>query len=187
MKVSLRKANALQAAISESLAALDLGTEVTINEFEKPTAKVNEAKARFDKNLGLRAGLLAANYDIRRSVSVANATSGINMILGDVALIEKDIALFGRLAKLDPALDNDVMVGKLGKIKGRSENDFYGREDSVRTGIFTEAEIAGFKSKLAALKKAKVSNQDSLLELNVRTEIELSDETVATLKEVGIV
>jgi hypothetical protein len=187
MKVSLRKANALQAAIVEAISALDLSVEVSINEFERPTEKMQEAKSKFDTNLATRKALQAAQYDIRRKVAVANATAGINDILADVAHIEKDISFYTRLTKLGPALENDVIVGKLGKIKGRGEDQFYGREDVVRTTIFTEVELEDVRATLASLKKSKVSLQDSLLELNVSTEIEISEESEKVLARAGII
>lgn len=188
MKVSLRKANALQAAINEAIATLDLSVEVAINEFEKPTSKLTEAKDRFTAQLATRNAFYGAVYDIRRKVAAANAQSGINDLLADVAMVEKSIAFYSKLVKLQPALENDVIVGKLGKIKGRGEDQFYGhREDVVRTSIFAESEIEDFKSSLAAFKKQKVSLQDTLLELNVSTEIELTDETVEVLTKAGII
>ena len=187
MKVSLRKANALQAAITEALAGLDLATEVAINEFEKPTAKIAEAKERFVSQCLIRDTLLVSVYRIRREVAQANAKSGINDLLADVALVDKEIAFYSKLAKVVPAVETDVIVGKLGKIKSRTESDYYGREDSVRTSIFTEVEVAEFKAKLAALKKQKVVLQDSLLELNVSMEIELSDQTEEILTRAGII
>lgn len=185
MKINLRKAKALQEAINEALMALDLKTEVQINEFERPSDKVEEEKARFNKNLNLRAALNAAYYDIRRNVAAANA-HGISNILADVALIDRDISLYARLAKLPPALERGVIVGKLGKIKGR-ESEYGYHDDVVVTSIFTKEEIEEFKATLASLKKAKVTNQDVLLEMNVTTEVTLLDSTVATLKEVGII
>ena len=187
MKVSLRKANALQSAINEVIAGLDLSTEVSINEFEKPTAKLAEAQDRFTANLKTRSNLQSAVYEIRRRVAEANADSGINNLLADVASVDKEIALFGKLAKVVPALSNDVIVGKLGKIKGRSDTEYYGREDVVRTAIFDDAQIETFKANVVAYKKQKVALQDSLLELNVATNIELSADTVAALTAAGIV
>jgi hypothetical protein len=78
-------------------------------------------------------------------------------------------------------MDKDVIIGKLGKIKGRTE-DYYGREDIVMTNIFDAEHIQKFKDELVLLKKTKVASQDKLLELNVRTEIELSDTVVELLK-----
>jgi hypothetical protein len=186
MKITLRKANALQTAIVEAVAALELGTEVAINEFERPTAKIDEAQSKFSENLATRAKLQTSQYEIRRKVARANAESGINDLLADVAMTEKDIALYTRLSKTRPSLENDVIVGKLGKIKGRSEDQFYGREDVVQTSIFNESAINDFKETLASLKKQKVILQDNLLELNVSTVIDLTDETEKVLSEAGI-
>lgn len=187
MKISLRKANALQTAITETLAGLDLATEVAINEFEKPSEKLEEAKKRFTSQCLTRDALVVTVYKIRREVANANAKSGINDLLADVALVEKEIAFYSKLTKVVPALETDVIVGKLSKIKGRGEDQFYGREDVVRTGIFSETEIELFKARLVTLKKQKVGLQDKLLELNVATEIELSDQTKEILDRVGII
>lgn len=187
MKITLRKANALQQAIVEAVSGLELSTEVQINEFERPTAKVEEAKNKFVTNMVTRASLVAIQYQIRRAVAHANTQAGINDLLSDVAMVEKDIAMYTRLSKLRPVLDHDVMIGKLGKIKGRSEEQFYSREDHVSTTIFTTSEIEEFKNSLSALKKQKVKLQDTLLELNIQTEIELSNDAEQVLAQAGII
>lgn len=181
MKISLRKANVLQAVINEAIASLDLSTEVKITEFERPGDKIDNSIDRIMTNIVRRAGLFNALYAIRNSVSEANASSGINTLLSLVARNEKDIVMLSKFVKLEPAMDKDVIVGKLGKIKGRTE-DYYGREDVVVTGIFNAEQIQKFKVELASAKKSKVALQDNLLELNVRTEIALDDAVVELLK-----
>ena len=185
MKISLRKASALQAAINDIMVSLDLSTEVRINEFERPSNKIEEASSRFGENLKRRSNLLDAMYVVRNAVSVANNDSGIDALLGNAARLDKDLTLYSRLAKLEPATSTDVIVGKLGKIKGRSE-DYYGREDVVSTTVFDVAALEGFKARAFALKKAKVAIQDKLLELNVRTEIDVSAEVVEILEKENI-
>lgn len=185
MKISLRKASALQAAINDTVATLDLSTEVRINEFEKPSAKMEDTAARFGENLKRRSNLLDALYVVRNAVSVANNDSGIDALLGNAARLDKDLTLYSRLAKLEPATSADVIIGKLGKIKGRSE-DYYGREDVVSTTVFDSAALNDFKARAFTLKKAKVEIQDKLLELNVRTEIEVSAEVVEILEKENI-
>ena len=187
MKITLRKANALQQAITETIAGLELTTDIQINEFESPQTKIEEAKSKFSTHMATRSKLLGVQYEIRRAVAQANAEAGINNLLADVAQLEKNIVLFSRLAKLRPALDDEVMVGKLGKIKTRVEDQYYGREDYVQTSIFAQDEIDEFKTSLAFAKKQKVSLQDSLLELNVQTEIELSDESEKLLALASII
>jgi hypothetical protein len=48
--------------------------------------------------------------------------------------------------------------------------------------VFTEEDIKGFKVFVNLAKKAKQRLQDEVLELNVRTDISLSADTVQTLK-----
>ena len=187
MKVTLRKANALQAAIAEMISALDLVTEISINEFEKPELKLDEAKNKFEENVNTRYYLMRVQYEIRRQVSIANAESGINDLLAEVAMTDKDIALYSKLAKLRPALESKVIVGKLDKIKGRVEDQYYGREEHVTTSLFSENEIKDFKARLASLKKEKVRLQDLLLERNIQKEIELSKGSVDLLAQSGII
>ena len=185
MKISLRKANALQAAINDAISALDLSTEVRINEFENPSEKMDNAVIRLEQNLSRRSDLLDALYEVRNLVAAANNASGINTLLGTAARLDKDLSLNSRLAKLEPALGADVIGGKLAKIKTRTE-DYYGREDMVLTTVLNSAKLDAFKAKAALLKKEKVAVQDKLLELNVRTEIEISAGTVTVLEKENI-
>lgn len=188
MKVTLRKANALQTAISEAVAGLELATDIAINEFEAPSVKIKEAKDKFSTHMATRNKLVGVQYEIRRAVARVNAEAGINDLLADLAMIEKNITLYTRFAKLRPAMDSEVLNGKLTKIKLRgAEDQFYGREDHVQTSIFAEAEIEDFKSRLAELKKQKVNLQDSLLELNVENSIELADDSEMLLVRAGII
>lgn len=185
MKVTLRKANALQAAINESLGQLDLTTEVRVNEFEVPADKIANATARLFENMETRGKLLDALYEIRKSVSTANHVSGVNDLLVEAARVDKDQAFNARLAKVEPMLDTDVILGKQAKMKARTE-DYYGREDAIISGVLDATTVKVFKDAQLDLKKKKVEIQDALLELNVRTEIDLSDQTVSTLKTAKI-
>jgi hypothetical protein len=190
MKISLRKANAIQASIVDAIAGLDLSTEVSINEFERPTDKIDTARERFLKNLERRDALQEALYEIRQSVSTANAASGISSLLADLASIDKDISLYAKLAKLRPALPMEVILGKIGKIKSRAdgEHSVYGYgETEVQTSLFGEVAINNFKAKLNMLKVGKNKLQDQLLERNVYTEIEISADAKETLSDTGLI
>lgn len=190
MKISLRKANAVQGAITEALAGLNLSTEVTLNEFEAVEEVLTRELVRFVENMGQRDALQAAMFDIRSLVGTANVTEGVNAKLAQLAHLEKDIGQFTRLTKVTPALSREVIGGKLEKIRNRKDDaqSYYGdRSDVVATSILSKEAIEGYAAKARELKKAKVALQDELLELNVRAEIKLSDATVATLKANGIV
>ena len=189
MKITLRKANALQHSINETLKGLDIKSSVDLNEFQTdPEAEINDAATQFKAALARRGSLLNALYEIRKEVSTSNVKHGIDSKLADVARYEKDIQFFASLAKTNVRETASVIVGKLNKIRDRKEDMYSGYRDSgLVTSVFTASDVESFRNQVLSLKKQKQTVQDELLELNVRTEIKVSDTTLATLTAEGIV
>jgi len=82
-----------------------------------------------------------------------------------------------------------VIKGKLEKIKNdKSENRsrIYGYSDTVSTGVLSKEQTAQARTEILNLKKQKQKLNDEILELNIKTEIPLSDDTVATLTAEGL-
>ena len=181
MQVSLRKANALQVAINEALKGLEFKSDVSINEFQKPAQEIELAKQKFERNVQRRGNLTSALYNIRTAVSSANASNKIDHLLADLARLEKDIVFYTPLAKASVQTDLKVIGGKLEKISNRDGESYSFHSSEVSTSIFADSDLEVFRSNLSLAKKKKQKLQDELLELNVRTTITLSDETVATL------
>lgn len=186
MQVSLRKANALQVAINEALKSLEFKAEVAINEFQDPTSVIEAAKQKFDRNVQRRWNLLAALYDIRTKVSTANAANSIDNLLAELARIEKDLVFFAPFAKASTSTDLKVITGKLEKIAGRTEESYYTKAE-VETSIFTDTDVDTYRTYLSTFKKKKQELQDQLLEVNVRTTIELAKSSVEVLKAEDII
>lgn len=180
MQVSLRKANALQVAINEALKGLEFKAEISINEFQKPEAMIAAASKTFFGNAHRRSALLRSLYQIRKAVAAANAANEIDNRLADLALLEKEVTFFTSQAKAQPRLDAEVIHGKLVKIVNRTEDSYYAKAE-VETSIFTADDLKSLSRLAVTAKKAKQKLQDELLELNVRTTIELSETAVATL------
>jgi peptide subunit release factor 1 (eRF1) len=81
------------------------------------------------------------------------------------------------------AEDAAVVAGKLQKLReSDTKSRIYGYGDTVDTGVLTADQIEGYKAEMRDLKKQKQSINDKVLELNVRTEIELDTDTVALLE-----
>ena len=186
MQVSLRKANALQVAINEALKGLEFKSDISINEFQNPATEIELAKQKFDRNVQRRWNLLAALYDIRTKVAAANAANNIDNLLADLARIEKDLVFFAPFAKANTSTDLKVIQGKLEKIANRTEDSYYAKAE-VETSIFNEDNLAQFRTYLSDFKKKKQALQDTLLEVNVRTTIELASGTVETLQSEDII
>jgi hypothetical protein len=187
MKLTLRKANAVQAAINEAIKVLDLPTQVELNEFEDVEGQIQSVRNRFFANSATRTELVTALYEIRTKVSRANAEAGINDRLASVAFIEKQISFNTMLASKGAQTALRVLNGRLSKQKeDTSDRRLYGY-DTVSTSIFTEYEVGEFRRTVTNFKREKQKLQDELLELNVQTTIDLDDKTAQFLETVGII
>ena len=186
MKITLRKANAIQASIQEAIRALDTDVRINLNEYEGVEDQIQEGRNRLFGNTATQEKLIAALFEIRASVSSANSTSGIDKVLTEVAHKDRQMSLLNRSISAGSQTARRVLNGRLKKIlDAEGDARYYGTE-KVSTSLLTEEEIEERKTKLATLKKSKQADQDRLLELNVQTTIDLSDTALATLRESGI-
>lgn len=192
MKITLRKASALQTAIQEAVKNIDVTVKVELNEFENPQTALTLANAKLVQADQRRTALTKALYTIRAQVGTANAECGINERLAKAAYVDKRIGQLIGLIGTEALQDSmTVIEGKLEKLKApgseNSRRSLYGYSDTVGTGVLSQAQVDGFKAEQLALKKDKQKLNDEVLELNVRTEVVLSDETVAVLTSEGLV
>jgi hypothetical protein len=186
MKLTLRKANAIQASINEAIKGLDLSTSVTLNEFEGVEDQIQAVRDRFWTHAATRNKLVMALYEIRAKVAQANAESGINDHLANVAYLEKQISHNTMLAGKGAQTALRVLNGQVKKLSEVKEDGYgYSRRDVV-TSIFTEEEVEDFRRTTADFKREKQRIQDLLLELNVQTEIQLNEETARFLEKADI-
>ena len=191
MNISLRKANAVQNGINEALKGIEIKTTLELNEFQDVVAELKKANDVLFTNDSRRQRLLLALYNIRGLVGAANASSGIDMKLATAAFIEKRIAQLETLSKIEAVTDLAVINGKLEKIRNdKSESarrSIYGYNDTVSTTVVSAEQIAQVKTEIQNLKKQKQKLNDEILELNIKTEIPLSEDVVKTLSEEGLV
>ena len=190
MKLTLRKANAVQLAINDIVKGLKFDNTVALNEFQDAEAVLQAATARFMANVTRRKSLVETLRDIRLAVGTANHQAGIDRRLTEIAHLEKQIQFFNGLAQADTLRDSmDVVKGKLDKIRNRKEESrasLYGRDDTVTTSVLYKEQIDGIKTEIKNLKKQKQKLNDSILELNIKTEIPLTEDTVKVLTDEGI-
>jgi hypothetical protein len=186
MKVTLRKANALQQNILEAIKNTPIVNNVTFNEFEDVSEKFIKVNNDLANSFNATKTLYESLYSIRKLVGKTNSEE-INGLLCDVALLDKQIHLYNIVASSQPRTDSDVVRGKLEKIKNSTESSrLYGRSDEIVSTILDETDINKAKSKVNELKKEKQKIQDKVLELNIKTEIELPSDVAATLTNAGI-
>jgi hypothetical protein len=190
MNITLRKASALQTSINESVKGLQFDAAVKINEFQDGEAEIVKASDTIRNNIQRRSALISALYEVRKSVSVANAKAGIDSRLADVAHLEKEIQFYTGLAANKVREDSKVIAGRLEKLrsdKGESRRSLYGYSDTVDTTVFTTEDLDGFRKSVAKAKKSKQKLQDEILELNVQTQIVLSADAEKILQTEGLI
>ena len=192
MKITLRKASALQTAIQEAVKNIEVTVKVDLNEFERPDVALATANMKLIAADQRRVALTKALYVVRAQVGTANAECGINERLAKAAYVDKRIGQLTVLIGAEALQDNMAVIeGKLEKLKApetaNSRRSIYGYSDTVGTGVLSQAQVDAFKAEQLALKKDKQKLNDEVLELNVRTEVALSDETVVVLTNEGLV
>lgn len=184
MKITLRKASVLQNSINDLLKGIKFTTAVDINEFQDVEALLLRSTNELNADISRYTALTEALYEIRKAVGQANAAS-VNDKLASVAFLDKRIKMLSDLTDRPLRTELTVINGKLDKIKARpadARQNVYGYNDEVSTSIVTQLDLDGWRKELATAKKAKQKLQDEILELNVRTDIELSDAVEETLQ-----
>ncbi len=189
MNITLRKANAIQNSINEAIKNVKIELNIDLNEFQDVEAEISKANNELVTNDGRRQKLTMSLYNIRALVGTANAASGIDTALAKAAFIDKRIGQLEQLASAKEMVSLDIVKGKLDKIKndkGEARSRLYGYSDTVSTSVLAQEQIDQAKAEILNLKKQKQKLNDEILELNIKTEIPLSDDVVATLTAEGL-
>jgi len=187
MNITLRKANAIQNSINDALKNIQVTTRIEINEFQDVRSVIEQANAKLFQNDHRRHLLLLALYNIRSLVSKANSSVGIDISLNKAAFVEKRIAQLELLLDDSTLTDVNVLEKKLEKISTKGSENRYGMSvDSVMTGLVNETQRNDVENQIKQLKKQKQQLNDTILELNIKTEIPLTDDVVTTLTTEGI-
>jgi hypothetical protein len=190
-KITLRKANAVQAEIRKAISASNVSDTVSITEYTTNVDGVLEnAMAEFATDVTRKLALNTALFNIRKSVSRANASAGISDILADVELIDAKMAVYSNVTTKSVATSFSEITARIEKMKTTvvdASTRMYGdRFSSVVTSVVEQSTIDGAKQLVKQLKREKQTLQDKLLTLNVNTTIDIDTVDEMVLKVEGI-
>jgi hypothetical protein len=178
IKINLRRAAALQNVLHENIKAIALDPNIEVNEWQDPAEVMQAANAQLFMNDSRRNDLLMSIYTIAGKLS-------------HMAYIDKRIAQLTDLVENSVKLESlEVIRGRLDKIRNRpadSRASLYHRDEDVRACVLSQDQIDNIKSVIKELKKQKTNLTDEVLELNVRTEIELTPEVDTILLREGLI
>lgn len=184
MKLTLRKANALQLLINEQISNTSIQTQVSVGKYDDPVKAVIHAGEIFLASLTKTRSLLAVLYAIREKVAEVGHAAGVSLILSEIAHIDKLTGVLKPLASLSAfAPTEEVLLeahADLKKEQGSATS--YSRRDAFTTGAIPQGWLPTYVQELSALRKRKQSMSDKLLELNIHHEIELDSDEEKTLK-----
>jgi hypothetical protein len=186
MEISLRKATAIQNSINEAVKGLNFDYTARISEYEDSEKVISELTEKFNDSIRRRERLLEALYAIRKNVGTANLKEGIDIRMADAAHLEKQIQFYTPLFGARTKLSQEVIDGKLSKIKNADSNSRLYRDEVIDTSIFSQQDLTNFKSIVNFARKKRQKIQDEILELNVKTTITITSEVEKTLKDEGI-
>lgn len=191
MNISLRKASALQNSINDAIKSIKIETSLTLNEFQDVAQELKNANDTLFNNDSRRQRLLLALYNIRGLVGSANAQSGIDLKLATAAFVDKRIGQLEGLV-VDPVTNLAVINGKLDKIRNDKSDtgrrsSIYGYADTVSTNVIGHEQLDVINTEIKNLKKQKQKLNDEILELNIKTEVPLSEDVVKTLQTEGLI
>jgi hypothetical protein len=187
MKLSLRKANALQLLIQEQINEPFAGT-VTLSKYDE-TGQTFEAAAKvLDETITRKFELIEVLYSIRKKVGKASSEHGVAALLTDLAETEKLILFHKQLASTTqfaiPVPQIKVILKDLEE-QAKTANS-YARKDAVTVGLLSKETVATYKNTINTLRKQKQAISDKLLHLNVSTEIELGAKETDVLNKYEI-
>jgi len=187
MNITLRKANAVQSNIRDILKNIEINLVIEINEFEDPSIVLQTANDQLFANDARRQRLLLALFNIRGLVGAANASSGVDIALTKAAFLDNRISQLQGIADAQPMKGLDVIKGQVDKLKTVVDDlRSYGRRDVVSTSVLVQNQIDQARKEILNLKKQKLKLNDEILELNIKTEVPLSDDVVKTLTDEGL-
>ena len=174
MELSLKKARKLETSIQKHLdKGFDTSAKIRVNdsleEAKKALAKANKAKAQ---ELLDRVQLLNVRYDIRRQIEAKNETSGINSLLNEKVLIEKEISEYGSITGVSPddkELDDELkMAAELMK-----NPSAYGAKSTITVQVFDQKFQDALEDEIHGKRKQIEVIEDKIAEKNLTNKIKL--------------
>ena len=192
MKVTLRKASALQAAVSNLIDEVRPVPCVSIEDENTVTEEVAEANEQFVGDVRRLRAMIDVKYSMRTKIAHANFTSGVSDLLTQE---RSQSALMGELEYVASRVDNryytneqiNAKFEKHEKKAALSGSSYMSRGITVTTDLITKEEVEDLRKEVLALKRARQDTNDKVLELNVSTYIVLSDDEVKLLSDEGLI
>ena len=175
MRVSLRKANALQEALAEAVkSSTKTQREVDVLNTVMWKPEINNVQTRYFDEIRGKLDMVNVRFTIRQLVSTANAESGVSDLLTELASTDSAIITIQRFIVQQSAREKDEILEKKRERKlARVDNPEYDGYMEMEVSVISKEDRDHWEDKVKELRRRKATINDQLLELNIRTDIEL--------------
>jgi hypothetical protein len=188
MNVSLRKARQIRDDLQRLLAGEELRGTTTVSVYcEDIDALMAAKRAETMVQARLLGELEQVLFALRRAIGRANTESGIADQLAERARLERQVERLARAAAEAPAESIAVLERRLAAARDRAERaDAYHVSETLTINVLGEADIAFFAEAVGIARRTIREIDERVLELNVRTQVEIGKEHERLLVEHGI-
>ena len=187
MKLSLRKAHALETSMLAKSIELDSDCDLSIN-FSHYAANLSEIVLQTQKKFAQGSKdileLINASFVVRRLLTAANNKAGINDLLSEKAELQRQESFLNKYRRAT-AVDIDLEQRKIDAQKARTELNRYGN-DSSAINCANQEIIDYVKSELDRISRRKVEIADLLLGKNLTETVDIPESVVDIATEYGL-
>lgn len=190
MKLTLRKANALQLQINEQLSATNVPVSVSVGKYDDPVQSVLAAASLHNAALNKKKELLSVLYSIRTKAAHVSQEAGVGDILSEIAHIDKLSEILKPLATTTQFAPSEEILRLAHEDLKKDQpaaNSYSARRDAFTTGIIPVGWVLAYVSEAKELRLRKQKLSDKLLELNIQNEIELTSDEEETLRKYDVI
>lgn len=193
MKVSLRKASALSAALLDASRKISVTPTLSVSIYtqsgEAVLSEIDTARSAMVTNIDSVLDLAKAGYDIRAAIGLANEKAGVNAILTEKAYLDSAEKTISALASAGSVRNPTVEIldRQLSNLQARAGGDnYYGGED-FSLNVINDDVRETLTNRLADIRRKKMEISDRLLSINLTTEIDLSQSVVDLLNKYKLI
>jgi hypothetical protein len=193
MKINLRKAAALVTEVRSAAKNIDTETVFSANLYSDNIRENASAKREMLlANIARRDQLEGVATGLRGLIGRANAESGINDLLSEDAYLEASETrlrgYIGTTPQEDWSTFNNMVAARKTSATSAPSRGIYGSFDSTTSvSLLTSSDIQKFNEQLTATRRRRREIKDRTVEINVRTEIEVSSEAETILRQEGLI
>lgn len=191
ISLTLRNASALQSAIKSNITDLEhslLENEEISYYVSNLEKEINTKKDLFVLSLDRLNNLRTILSDIRKAVGKTNASSGINDLLAEKAMLASKIALYSKFKKfkgIDLEVLNKKFINEQSKLEKQEQSFSYGRT-GFSTNFLLQSDINSLIECGISAERELRSINDKILSLNIQLTINISKENYEFLKQLNI-